>query len=63
VVTEHEIGRHHLRDTGDRSRMLVRAGLNLRLSYPDGGLAICRPHRAGQRFERTAVLTGKDLDG
>src|SRR6266542_3898559 len=64
MVTEHEIGRHHLRDAGDCSRVLVRAGLDLRLSYLDRGLAICRPHRAGQRLaKRTAVLTAKDVDG
>jgi hypothetical protein len=61
VVTEHEIGCHHLRDAGDWSRVLVRAGLDLRLSYSDSGLAICRPHRAGRRFaERT---TARDVDG
>jgi hypothetical protein len=64
MITEHEIGSHHLRDAGDRSRVLVRAGLDLRLSDPDGGLAICRPHRAGQRFaNRTTVLAAKNVNG
>jgi hypothetical protein len=28
------------------------------------GLAVCRPHRAGQRIaKRTMVLTAKDVDG
>jgi hypothetical protein len=63
VVTEHEIGRHHLRNAGDWSRVLVRAGPDPRLSDPDCGLAIYRPHRAGQRFaERNTVLTAKDVD-
>jgi hypothetical protein len=63
VVTEHEIGRHHLRDAGDRSGVLVRAGLDLRLSrFDERRLAICRPHRAGQRFaKRTTGLTAKDV--
>jgi signal transduction histidine kinase len=44
VVTEQELGRHRLRDTGDCSRVLVRAGSNLRLSCLDErGLATCRP--------------------
>jgi hypothetical protein len=44
--------------------VLVRAGLDPRLSYLDSGLAMCRPHRAGQRFaERTTVLTARDGDG
>jgi hypothetical protein len=44
--------------------MLVRAGLDLRLSYLDSGLAIRRPHRAGQRLaRRTTVLAAKDDDG
>ena len=64
VVTEHEIGRHHLRDAGDCSRVLVRAGLDLRLSFLDSGLAIRRPHRTGQRFaKRITVLTAKDAAG
>src|SRR5881394_3033439 len=64
VVTEHEIGRHHLRDAGDRSRVLVRAGLDSRLSYLDGGLAMHRPHRAGQRFaKRTTVPAANDVAG
>ena len=64
MVTEHEIGRHHLRDAGDCSGVLVRAGLDLRLSSPDErGLAIFRPHGAGQPFERTTVLAAKDIDG
>ena len=64
MVTEDEIGGHHLRDAGDWSRVLVRAGLDLRLSYLDSGLAICRPHRAGRRFaEHTTVLTARDVDG
>jgi two-component system, OmpR family, response regulator VanR len=38
--------------------------LDLRLSYLDSGLAIRRPHRAGQRFaKRTALLTAKGIDG
>ena len=32
--------------------MLVRADLDLRLSYSESGLAICRPHRAGHRFAK-----------
>src|SRR5262245_42582000 len=36
--------------------------MDLRLSYLDSGLAVCRPHRAGQRFERTTVLTPQDVD-
>src|SRR5262249_3153697 len=64
VVTEHEIGRHHLRYAGDRSRVLVRAGLDLRLSCLDGGLAMCRPHRAGYGFaKRTTALTARDVGG
>jgi hypothetical protein len=43
VVSEHEIGRHHLRDAGDRGSMLVRASPDSRLSYLDGRLAVCRP--------------------
>jgi len=49
VVSEHEIGRHHLRDAGDRSRVLVRACLDLRLSQLDSGLAEFGPHGAGRR--------------
>src|ERR671930_1522757 len=65
MVTEHEIRRHHLRDAGDCSRVLVRPGLDLRLSCLDKrGLAMCRPHRARQGFaKRTTVLTAKDVDG
>ena len=66
VVTEHEIGRHHLRDAGDRSRVLVRAGLDPRLSgfrtnaaWPSAGHTVL-----GQRLaSRAAVLTAKDVDG
>ena len=32
MVAEHDVGRHHLRDAGDRRRVLVRAGLDLRLA-------------------------------
>jgi hypothetical protein len=43
--------------------MLVRAGLELRLSDADGGLAVCRPHPARRRIaERTTGLTAKDVD-
>jgi hypothetical protein len=65
VVTEHEIAGHHLRHAGDRGRVLVRAGLDLRSSCLDErSLAICWPHRAGLRFAaRTTVLTAKDVDG
>jgi hypothetical protein len=65
VITEHEIGRHHLRDAGNRSRMLVRADPDLGLSCLDErGLAICRPHGAGRRLpERATALTAKDVDG
>src|SRR5204862_113657 len=54
-----------LRDARDCSRMLVRAGLDLRPSCLDeGGLAVCRPHRAEQRSaKRTSVSTAKDVDG
>jgi len=38
--------------------------LDLRLSYLDSGLAICRPHRAGRRFaEHTTVVKARDVDG
>jgi hypothetical protein len=57
VVTEQEIRRHHLRDAGDCSRMVVRAGLDTRSSFLDErGLAVCRPHRArpdGSRFDQS----------
>src|SRR5262249_34278916 len=60
VVTEHEIGRHHLRDAGDWSRVLVRAGSELRLSYLAGGLAICRRRRAGKGLAAsTADVVGR----
>ena len=63
MVAEHEIGRHHLRDAGDRSRVLVRAGLTRGLSHLDSGLALFRPHRVGHRFaRRTTVLAAKDVD-
>ena len=58
------VGRHHLRDAGDRSRVLVRAGLDPRLSCSDErGLAVCRPHRAGRASRPTTVLTAKDVEG
>src|SRR5437588_699863 len=64
VVTEHQVGRHHLRDARDRSRVLVRAGLDLRLSYLDRGLAICRPRGARQCLaKRAVVLTRKPVGG
>ena len=65
VVAEHQIGRHHLRDAGDCSRVLVRAGFDPRLSSLDErGLAVCRPHRAGHRFAgRAAARTAKGVDG
>jgi hypothetical protein len=65
VVTEHEVGRHHLRHAGDCGRVLVRAGVDLRLAcHEERGLAIFRPHGAGQRFAmHRTVLTAKDADG
>ena len=64
MIAEHEIGRHHLRDAGDWSGVLVRAGLDLRLSHLDGGLALRRPHRAGQRLtKRVMMLTAEDVNG
>ena len=65
VVTEHEIGRHHLRDAGDRSRVLVRAGLDLRLSRPDErGLAACRPHGARPALRRPATaVAARGVEG
>src|SRR3954454_23996792 len=57
MVTEHEIRRHHLRDAGDRSRMLVRPGVNPRVPDPNGGLTVFRPHRAGHGYAvRSTVL-------
>jgi len=45
--------------------VLVRAGLDLRLSCLDErGLAIRRPDRAGHRLaRRTTALTAEDVDG
>ena len=48
MVAEHEIGGHHLRDARDRSRVLVRAGLDARLSYLDSCLTVRRPTVAGR---------------
>jgi hypothetical protein len=65
MVTKHEIGRHHLRDAGDRNRVLIRAGVDLRMSGLDEcGLAVCRPHRAGDRFDLcTTVRMAEDAEG
>jgi hypothetical protein len=53
VVAEHEVRRHHLRDARDRGRMLVRAGLDLRLTrFHERGLAVRRPHRARHAVNR-----------
>ena len=64
MIAEHEIGRHHLREAGDRSGVLVRAGVDLRPSREDDrGLAMYRPHRAEQRLAKhTPVVTGRDAD-
>jgi hypothetical protein len=44
--------------------VLVRTGVDLRLSHLDSGLAMCRPQRAGERLaSRTTVFTAKDVDG
>src|SRR5919204_443799 len=62
MVTEHEIGRHHLCEAGDCSRVLVRAGLDLRLScLHERGLARCRPHRPGRRFAKPMVASGSGM--
>ena len=48
MVTEDDIGRHHLGHAGNRSRVLIRPGQDRRPPDPNCRLAVFRPHCDGQ---------------